>query len=127
MPFIDETKNLGQTETTQTLAPTPYIKEQLTQHSNPQTQTTPQQQKSQHPNLPPRPHTYGIHRLFPMEGDQENKTVTKSSPLLGTAQGTWAQSDIEKANTFAEHLANVFKPHRSKNSLVEEEALIHYL
>jgi hypothetical protein len=42
-------------------------------------------------------------------------------------EGTWARSNIEKANTFAEHLANVFQPHRSENSHVEEEALIHYL
>jgi hypothetical protein len=127
MPSIDKTKNLGQTQTTQTLAPTPYIKEQTpTQHSNPRTQTTTQQQqKSQHPNFHPRPHIYGIHRLFPMEGDK-NK-ITKSSPPLRTAQGTWAQSDIEKANIFAEHLANVFLPNPSENSPVEEEALIHYL
>jgi hypothetical protein len=64
MPFTDKTKkNLGQTQNTQTLAPTPYIKEQTpAQRSNPRTQTTPQQQqKSQHPNLSTRPHTYGIH------------------------------------------------------------------
>jgi hypothetical protein len=46
---------------------------------------------------------------------------------LITTEGTWARSDIEKANTFAEHLANVFQPHRSENSAVEEEALTHYL
>jgi hypothetical protein len=75
MPFIDKTKNLGQTQTTQTLAPTTNTKEQKpTQHSNPRTQTTQQQQKRQHSNLPPRPHTYGIHQPFPMEGDQKNKT-----------------------------------------------------
>jgi hypothetical protein len=62
-------------QTTQTLAPTPYIEEQTpAQHSNPRTQTTPQQQKSQHPNLHARPHTYGIHQIFPMEGDLKNKT-----------------------------------------------------
>jgi hypothetical protein len=74
--FTDKTKNLGQTQTMQTLAPTPYIKEETpAQHSNPRTQTTSQQQqKSQHPNLPPRPHAYGIHLLFPMKGDQKNKT-----------------------------------------------------
>jgi hypothetical protein len=38
-----------------------------------------------------------------------------------------ARSDIEKANTIAEHLTNVFQPRSSKNSHVEEEALIHYL
>jgi hypothetical protein len=90
MPFTDKTKNLGQTQTTQTLAATPYVKEQTpAQRSNPRTQTTPQQQKSQHPNLPPRPHTYGIHRLFSMEGDKKKtKQITKSSPPLRTTQGT---------------------------------------
>jgi hypothetical protein len=40
-------------------------------------------------------------------------------------QGTWARSDTENANTFADHLANVFQPHRSENSPVE--ALVYYL
>jgi hypothetical protein len=44
MPFIDKTKNFGQTQDKQTLAPTPNTKEQTpTQHSNPGTQTTPHQ------------------------------------------------------------------------------------
>jgi hypothetical protein len=115
MHFTDKTKNLGQTQTIQTLAPTPYIKEQTPAQ---QTKKTPQQQKSQHPNLPPRPHTYGIHRLFPMEGDQKNKT-TNSSPPLRSTQGTRARSDIE--------MANMFQPHRSENSPVEEEATPYQL
>jgi hypothetical protein len=59
--------------------------------------------------------------------DDPKKKNTKLSPPLRTAQGTWVRSDIEKVNTFAEHLANVFQPHPSENSPVEEEALIHYL
>jgi hypothetical protein len=58
-----------------------------------------------------------------MEGDQKTKQITKSSPPLRAAQGTWAQSDIEKANTFAEHLANMFQPHPSENSPVEKESI----
>jgi hypothetical protein len=72
MSFIDKTKNLGQT---QTLAPTTYTKDQTpTQHSNLRTQ---QYQKRQHSNLPPRSDTYGIHQLFPMEGNQNDQTDYK--------------------------------------------------
>jgi hypothetical protein len=79
-----KTHFLGSYISTLTLAPTPYIKEETpTQHSNPRTHTNQQQQKSQHPNLPPRPHAYCIHRLFPMESGQKNKTDHEiiSSPL----------------------------------------------
>jgi hypothetical protein len=58
---------------------------------------------------------------------KKTKQITKSSPPLRATQGTWARSDIENADTFAEHLANVFQPHCTDNSPVEEEALIHYL
>jgi hypothetical protein len=57
----------------------------------------------------------------------KTKQITKSSPPLRTTQGTWARSDIEKANTFAENLANVFQLHRSENAPVGEKALTHYL
>jgi hypothetical protein len=121
MPFIDKTKSLGQTQATQTLAPTPNTKEQMpTQHSNPRTQTTPQQQKQQHSNLPSRPHTYGTHQLFLMEGDQNDKTDYK---IISTTTDR-AHSDFEKANTFAEHLANMFQPHPSENSPVQEEVYL---
>jgi hypothetical protein len=43
---------------------------------------------------------------------KKTKEITKSPPPLRTTQGTWARSDIEKANTFAEHLANLFQIHR---------------
>jgi hypothetical protein len=35
--------------------------------------------------------------------------------------------DSEKANTFAKHLANMFQPHPSENSSVEEGVLTHFL
>jgi hypothetical protein len=50
------------------------------------------------------------------------KQVKKSSPPLMTSQGTWARSNVEKAHTFAEHLAKVFQPHPLENE-PEEEAL----
>jgi hypothetical protein len=37
----------------------------------------------------------------------------KKSPPLKTSQGTWARIKVEKAHTFAEHLAKVFQPHPS--------------
>jgi hypothetical protein len=55
------------------------------------------------------------------------KQITESSPPLWMAQGTWARSDFEKANIFAEHLSNVFQPHPSENSPVEEEVLTQSL
>jgi hypothetical protein len=42
-------------------------------------------------------------------------------------QGTWARSNVKKAHTFAEHLANVSQPHLSENEPEEEEALIQLL
>jgi hypothetical protein len=54
------------------------------------------------------------------------KQVKKSSPPLRTSQRTWARSNVEKADTFAEQLAKVFQPHPSENEL-EEEALTQLL
>jgi hypothetical protein len=55
------------------------------------------------------------------------KQVTKPSPPLRTSQRTWARSNVEKANAFAEQSANVFQPHPSGNDPEEEEALIQLL
>jgi hypothetical protein len=41
-----------------------------------------------------------------------------------TSQGTWARSNIKKAQAFAEHLAEVFQPHSSEDEPEEEEAFI---
>jgi hypothetical protein len=51
------------------------------------------------------------------------KQVKKPSQPLRTSQGTWARSKVEKADVFAEHLANVFQLHPSENEPEEEEAL----
>jgi hypothetical protein len=39
------------------------------------------------------------------------KRVTTPSLPLRTPQGTWARSNLEKAQAFADHLASVFQPH----------------
>jgi hypothetical protein len=39
------------------------------------------------------------------------------------ARGTWARTNTEKAQTFADHLTSVFQPHPSENLPGEEEAL----
>jgi hypothetical protein len=48
-------------------------------------------------------------------------------PPLQTAQGTWARTNIDKAQTFAKHLAFVFQPNPSNNSTEEEEPIISLL
>jgi hypothetical protein len=55
------------------------------------------------------------------------KQVMKPSPPLMTSQGTWAKRKVEKAHAFAEHLANVCRPHPSENEPEEEEARIQLL
>jgi hypothetical protein len=52
------------------------------------------------------------------------KQAKKPFILLRTSQGTWARSNVEKADAFAEHLPNVFHPHPSENEAEEEEALV---
>jgi hypothetical protein len=59
-----------------------------------------------------------------MEGDQKIKQVKKPSPPLRTLQGTWVRSNVERAHSFAERLANIFQPLPSEDELEEEEALI---
>jgi hypothetical protein len=61
-----------------------------------------------------------------MESSQEIQTHHSTLPPLQTAQGTWARTNIDKAQTFANHLASVFKPNPS-NSLPEEEEPIIFL
>jgi hypothetical protein len=47
------------------------------------------------------------------------KRITQPSPTLGT----WANSNIDKAHAFTNHLANVFQPHPSVNHPEEDETL----
>jgi hypothetical protein len=51
----------------------------------------------------------------------------KKPPLLRTSQGTWVRSNVEKADVFAKHLADVLQPHLSEDEPKEEEALIQLL
>jgi hypothetical protein len=51
----------------------------------------------------------------------------KKPPPLRTSQGTLARSNVEKAHTFAEHLANVFQPHPAENEPEEKEAIMQIL
>lgn len=46
------------------------------------------------------------------------------NPPIRKKDGSWARSNIEKANLFAEHLADVFKPFESEVPS-EEEAKVH--
>jgi hypothetical protein len=52
------------------------------------------------------------------------KETTNCSFPLQTARGTWARTNIEKAQTFPEHLASVFQPQSSQNNPEEEQHLI---
>jgi hypothetical protein len=54
------------------------------------------------------------------------KQVKKPSPLR-TSQGTWAKSNVKRANAFAEHLADDFQQHPSGNESEGEEAVIQLL
>jgi hypothetical protein len=51
------------------------------------------------------------------------KTVTQPSLPIRTSQGTWARSNTEKAQAFANHLASVFQPHPSDSSSTPEATL----
>jgi hypothetical protein len=131
MPFIDKIKkswtnaDYADVSTNSIHQGTNSYSTQRPANSNNSSTTTTTEIKTSKPS--PKPHTYGIHRLFTIEGDEKTKQITKSSTPLRTYQGTWTWSDIEEVNTFAEHLANVFQPHPSEHFLVAEEALIHYI
>jgi hypothetical protein len=75
------------------------------------------------PNIPARFYTNRIHYSL-WKATEEIRQVKKPSPQLRTSQGTWARSNVRKAHTFDEHLANIFQPHPSENEPEEEEALI---
>jgi hypothetical protein len=55
-----------------------------------------------------------------------NISLHLPSPLQ-TAQGTWDRTNIDNAQTFANHLASVFQPNPSNNSPEEEEPIISLL
>lgn len=55
------------------------------------------------------------------------KQPKKQNPPIKTSNGTWARSDKEKANKFAEHLSKVFTPLATNDRREEEsiETLLH--
>jgi hypothetical protein len=63
-----------------------------------------------------------------MKSSQKIQTYHSTfPPPLQTTQGTWARTNIDKAQTFANHLASVFQPNPSNNSPEEEEPIISLL
>jgi hypothetical protein len=54
---------------------------------------------------------------------KRTKKAPNSSLPLQTARGTWAWTNIEKAQTFAEHQASVFQPHPPKNDPEDNKRL----
>jgi hypothetical protein len=58
---------------------------------------------------------------------RKSKHITQPPPPLQTAQGAWACTNIDKAQTSAKHLASVFQPNPSNNSPEEEEPMIPLL
>jgi hypothetical protein len=55
------------------------------------------------------------------------KTVTQTSTPLRTTQGTWARSNVDKAQAFANHLATVFQPHPPEPDSLPEDTLTSFL
>jgi hypothetical protein len=54
---------------------------------------------------------------------KELKPVTQTSTPIQTPQGTWARSNAEKAQAFANRLATVFQPHPSEPNSTPEATL----
>jgi hypothetical protein len=55
------------------------------------------------------------------------KPVTQTSIPIRTPQETWARSNAEKAQAFANHLATVFQPHLSEPNSIPEATLTSLL
>lgn len=55
------------------------------------------------------------------------KRPTTISPPLRTLDGSWARTDQEKAETFSQHLKNVFKPHPYEGTLDHEREVLEFL
>jgi hypothetical protein len=53
-----------------------------------------------------------------------HQSVQKSSLLPTNTYGTWARTNTEKEQTFAEHLESVFHPHPSWNDQEEEHLIL---
>jgi hypothetical protein len=57
---------------------------------------------------------------------KEIKQVKKPSPPLRISQGTWARSNVEKAQAFVEHLASVFNCIPCKINLKRKKHLCNF-
>lgn len=55
------------------------------------------------------------------------KRPVNVSPPIRKSDGTWARTDQEKAETFSEHLTNVFTPYPYEGSTVDAEEISNYL
>jgi hypothetical protein len=62
-----------------------------------------------------------------MENYNKLKPVTQTSSPIRTSQDTWARSNAEKAQAFANHLATVFQPHSSEPTSTPETTLTSLL
>jgi len=57
-----------------------------------------------------------------MESHKKFKRPTMAIPPLKKPDFSWARSNMEKTNHFAQHLAKVFTPHPRNNNDDESEA-----
>lgn len=55
------------------------------------------------------------------------KQATQHIPPIRNKNGTWARSDYEKANCFAEYLEEVFKPNEIPGNTTDEEEITTFL
>jgi hypothetical protein len=55
------------------------------------------------------------------------KTVTQTSTPLRTPQGTWARTNADKAQAFANHLASVFQRHPPEPDSLPKDTLTSFL
>jgi hypothetical protein len=55
------------------------------------------------------------------------KTVTQTSTPLRKPQETWARTNADKAQTFANHLATVFQPHPPEPNFLPDDTLASLL
>jgi hypothetical protein len=75
------------------------------------------------PTTPASKPSYKTSHRHPKKAAKKVKQAKNSSHPLRKTRGTWAQTNTEKEQTFADHLTSVFQPHSSENPPEEEEAL----
>jgi hypothetical protein len=75
--------------------------------------------------LPPPPPASADYSLWKIT--KRLKTVTQTSTPLRTPQGTWARTNADKAQAFANHLASVFQSHPPEPDCLPEDTLTSFL